>query len=381
MWLRKLKPRFGIRALLALTACIAVLVGGTTNFARKVQRTNEIVAQFEAKDAIVHYSTYSICGIDVAEHRIPNWAWNFCGEAAFADVLEVEFWDIEDDGISDAECASICELSSLTDLHLEANRLPDNAFESIARLKQLQQLSIWSADIPDDRLRHLAKCSNLRGLDLTEGEIAFTDRTLEGIGSIKNLESLDLHLLQSTPSPNGISSLARLPKLRELTIGFCDQVNANALMELGQLPRLVSLRLLETRISREGLHVVAALDQLEQLDLSGSELDEDDLAYLSESAVLRLLVLRRTNLSDRGAEHLVQCRNLEFLDLQETKISSDAVARLADLKKLRFLKLDTDIDEATLLGLSRRLPKCQIVGRKCVFNGVSEEALANQPIY
>jgi internalin A len=92
-------------------------------------------------------------------------------------------------------------------------------------------------------------------------------------------------------------------------------------------------------IKQLALTRVAALDQLENIALSGSFVRDEDLACLGTLSKLEGLSLENTSVSDVGLSHLARLAALQRLELGANKVTDDGLKHLAGLTKLRFLSL------------------------------------------
>jgi hypothetical protein len=76
------------------------------------------------------------------------------------------------------------------------------------------------------------------------------------------------------------------------------------------------------------------------LDLSNSDIKDDDLAALASMTQLEYLFLSgNPKLTDAGIAHLAKCTKLRHLDLRETSVTGTGFAALAACQELRYLGL------------------------------------------
>jgi hypothetical protein len=111
-----------------------------------------------------------------------------------------------------------------------------------------------------------------------------------------------------------------------------------------------------TLVTRGGLESLARLPALKKLNLSGSNVTDDDLQALKGLTGLQVLYVGTTEIGDAGVAHLAGLTGLEELSLGDTKITDAALAHLAGMKKLKALYLGstavTDAGLKHLHGLS-----------------------------
>ncbi|MHC4931659.1 MAG: leucine-rich repeat domain-containing protein [Planctomycetota bacterium] len=94
-----------------------------------------------------------------------------------------------------------------------------------------------------------------------------------------------------------------------------------------------------------------------ELDLSGTEVTDDDLLQFQHLPSLRTLTLRRTEVGDGGLVHLAKIPSLKQLGLRETKVTDAGMAHIPGIAKLTHLDLNmlpiTDDGLAHIRGLDQ----------------------------
>ena len=111
------------------------------------------------------------------------------------------------------------------------------------------------------------------------------------------------------------------------------------LAHLAKLERLQTVGLASTKIGNAGLARLASRTALQEIDLSGTHVDDAGLVHLVKLTGLRALGLARTRVGNAGVARLVAHRGLQKLDLSGTRVTDACLARLAKLKQLRELDL------------------------------------------
>lgn len=110
------------------------------------------------------------------------------------------------------------------------------------------------------------------------------------------------------------------------------------------------------------LSPLAALDanDLQEIQLSDTDVTDADLAHLRGLSGLRLLSLG-SQITDAGLAYLSSLTGLYILDLDFTQITDAGLAHLQGLANLKSLELsETQITDAGLAELRRALPQCEI---------------------
>jgi Leucine-rich repeat (LRR) protein len=115
---------------------------------------------------------------------------------------------------------------------------------------------------------------------------------------------------------------------------------------------LVSLQLC-AQLRDEGIVHLAALHNLEVLDLWTTAIGDESLLIISENfPKLKELGVSATRITDAGLEHLVNLQDLSALHLNETQITHKGLAVLPNLHSLTSLGVQgtgiTDADLDTL---------------------------------
>ncbi|HWB08324.1 MAG TPA: hypothetical protein VG826_03835 [Pirellulales bacterium] len=110
-------------------------------------------------------------------------------------------------------------------------------------------------------------------------------------------------------------------------------------------------------VSDEACRQIARLPALETLHLTGSKIDDRQLALLAPLPSLLRLSLRNCEVTDAGLKELRRLSRLESLDLVNTRVSDAGLAHLAALSNLQSLELAvTEISDDGLKALPK-LPR------------------------
>ena len=116
-------------------------------------------------------------------------------------------------------------------------------------------------------------------------------------------------------------------------------VQDKELAQLAAVPRLGELSLSNTTISDEGLVHLAKLDQLTRLHLASTAIKGPGLASLSRLTRLVELDLSHTPLTDQAIARLSPLTRLKRLDLSDTAVTDLGIEQLRQLKSLEVLVL------------------------------------------
>lgn len=121
-----------------------------------------------------------------------------------------------------------------------------------------------------------------------------------------------------------LQRIARLDQIEELDLSGSRGVTDAGLAHLSQLPRLRNLQLGGCAIGNPGLEAVARLAALEKVGLGG------------------------TAVSDAGVAHLARCENLRVVDLSGTRTGDGAIRALAGKAALRHFRSGQHVTDAGL---------------------------------
>lgn len=128
---------------------------------------------------------------------------------------------------------------------------------------------------------------------------------------------------------------------------------------LKQLSRLRKLRLDVTggEVDRSRLRAIAALQSLQELKLSGRELNDEIMPYVCSLTNLESLHMSGVTVSEKGLAHLPGLNSLQRLDLSSFKdINRLGIQAITKLPKLTYLRLCTPLEKGVLSDL-RAIPR------------------------
>ncbi len=195
--------------------------------------------------------------------------------AKVAAITGLRVLNLNGTNITDKGVAHIAGLKSLTALTLVRTRVTPAAFQSIGQLTSLQSISIGGLSLSDGVLPVLPSLQSFYAYDS-----ATADALAESLARQPNLSTLQLRKTRITNA--GLKQLAAVPKLRQLHLvdgiltdtGFngllfpeATSINLSGNRELSDAvlpaliiqPKLTSLELRQTRVTKEG--IAAALSQ------------------------------------------------------------------------------------------------------------------------
>ncbi|CAD72061.1 similar to adenylate cyclase regulatory protein [Rhodopirellula baltica SH 1] len=295
------------------------------------------------------------------------------------------------DGMNLTTCdlAKLKSCSFLKSLTLENCQLDPRQLEELQVVSTLRELSVSGTEIdPEVVPQLLAMHSNWEVLELPWEELeeirivdqpqlkrAFRTRTLRAKHiELVNLESL-VSRLRVAPGAETIR-VVNLPRLTEIDIRRpnTDQIevervphllsftlergvlNSATLSSLTQSRQLHSLILPGTDYP-EGLGKhFASWPGLQEINVMGTTIGDDDLRDLPSLKNLRRLRLDHTALTDKGISTLARCARLQSVSLMGLELSSTAFEPLAALAWLMELSVNESISLPDALQSIRLMP-------------------------
>ncbi|HKE23064.1 MAG TPA: hypothetical protein VKB88_11935 [Bryobacteraceae bacterium] len=252
--------------------------------------------------------------------------------------------DLRSGWITDSDMPALAAMPDLKRLDLSLTRISDRGLRALKTAPAIEDLNLYFAEqIGDEGAAILRNWKHLKRLNLRGTKI--TDSTLESLAGIPTIEWLDIGWAQLTDS--GLDHLSSLTNLRSLTMGG-NKLTDNALQFLRQMPQIEYLDIGGAQRTDSGLWSLALADAGIQA-----------IAAVTE---LRELRLAGTNITGRGLAMLKRLAKLEKLNLQGCKrLRDDAAAALAEFKQLQALDVkDSGLSEPAVARIRAALPQCQV---------------------
>jgi hypothetical protein len=198
----------------------------------------------------------------------------------------------------------------------------------------------------DSRLEQLRRFDELANLDVRD-----TKMTDAGLAHVRNFSRLQSLSLSGTKiSDAGLRHLKGLHELRVLHIDRT-QITDAGLASLSDLTRLEKLSLAQTQIKGSGLAHLSRLTRLHSLNMNRTTMEDAALRYLKELSELREVKMDETSVSDAGLEHFRDMKQLKWLFIHGTKVTASGVNDLRESLPDCFIFSDPKFG-----GLSREKP-------------------------
>ena len=226
---------------------------------------------------------------------------------------------------------------------------------ALAEADNLEKLNLLNTEVTDEGIEQLAVADNLEEVNL--GGTGVTD--VNALAEADSLEELYLGPIQyngvGEVTDEGIEQLAEADNLKELSLYVTEVTDVNALAEADSLEYL---NLAHTEVTDEGIEQLAKADNLKELNLGGTGVtDVNALAKADSLEVLNIggtpFSSSGTEITDEGIEQLAEADNLEVLDLGGTEVTDDGIEQLAEIDKLEELFLQgTEVTDEGVANLA-----------------------------
>ncbi|KAK8679194.1 hypothetical protein V6N13_144658 [Hibiscus sabdariffa] len=296
-------------------------------------------------------------------------------------LKKLEIFDLSSNYFNDSILTLISELSSLKSLNLEGNQLTllnlTNGIKMLSKLNNLETLNLSRNNLRNNILSQLHDFTSLKSLNLQgcglEGiinllefntltnlmELYLDDNGIEGIESSfqekgeLRLNKLEVLGLAGNQFTNTIfTSLAALPNLKSLNLGFNKLKGAIDVKDLNALSNLEELVLTVNGVTELVPSQELRLMNLKVLLMVGNPLDNSILATFGRFLNLKTLYFGVTQLNESiDITEMDGLKNLEDLGMScypdnDCKISLQSLNLFSSLK---FLHLDGfDIKETRI---------------------------------
>jgi hypothetical protein len=214
-------------------------------------------------------------------------------------------------------------MTGLTALYLSGAPSTGREFDPsglavVSKLPRLERLRLGG--LTDRGIEQLPALPQVKVLDLSVSEV--TGEGLRVLDRFVNLEVLSLP--REAAMSGGVTCLPRLPQLNTLRLSSTP-IRGQGLSDLypdqetaEQKPKPISLAFLQR------------VPALQELDLSGLPLRDEDLTPLTFAPGLRTLLVGGTSLTDAALVHVAKLAHLQYFDVSGTEVTIEAAGRLHD---------------------------------------------------
>lgn len=210
------------------------------------------------------------------------------------------------------------KLDALSKISVKRLAMSNSKFEnsSLGKLKNLPIiiLDVRNSNISDRGIELVSKMDSIRSLIISNCP-NLTSAGYEHIGNMKNLEILDLR--NSTVADQDLKALSGLKKLLVLYLSNCKNITDQSAPTICSLPKLLSIRLGSTAMTKAGINKLKAKHGLIFIGLNGSDLSFSNMPDFSQN--IAMLDLSNSNIEDRCLARIYALKKLWYLDVQNCK--------------------------------------------------------------
>lgn len=292
------------------------------------------------------------------------------GLAHLAQIKSLEYLDLPEKGVTDQGLSYLAQLKGLkhlviarpykTDPKMDKGYYTDKGLKELSELQSLEELNLGSRGITDEGISQVAKLTNLRELTLF-GCTEITNEALAKISTLKHLERLSINVCPKVTIA-GISYLNAIPGLIELDAQGMEQdnsiLNISKLTKLEKLFLIPKIKVAGDHIIREpvrdqDLQCLANLKNLKNFQIGNvGQISDSGMAHLAGLTNLEILIISGRDLTDDGLKYLANMKKLGRLIISGGKFTDKGLRHLEGLKSLGAIELEGE-SNFTVAGLRR----------------------------
>jgi len=255
-------------------------------------------------------------------------------------LTKLQYLVLDETRVSDAGLEHLKGLTRLDSLYLSETAVSDSGLAALRGLKSLSVLGLKGMPrVSDAAVPNLLQLRSLRDIDLRDSHVS-----AKGYALLKTLRS-KLNIEWS--EPNYAAASAVLAAGGTVDLRLEGATTERSVKDIRELPAELFqvLRMHISTGSRQTLDELLPaianprLDGLVSLDLSGTVINDADVARLKSQRTLRELTLAETRITDAGMVHLKSLTALRRLVLDGTAINGSGLKHLQKLPELTELRL------------------------------------------
>jgi tetratricopeptide (TPR) repeat protein len=214
-----------------------------------------------------------------------------------------------------------------------------------------------SQRVTERGIRFLSSCRSLEELTIRlrfksneKGEVGRGDRIIQLVSKLPHLRTFRLHSAYSREevTKDGITSLAGAGRLQELDLSGT-VLNEPAASAIASIESLRKVCLSGDEITDAVVKSLTKLTELRSLELRATSITDDGLALVPDFKELEVLRVTTCDISSKGVEPLRSLQSLRELDISGTKVTDSILETIRELTSLKTL--DVSRTDVTLRGL------------------------------
>lgn len=267
----------------------------------------------------------------------------------------------------------------------------DADLDLLGRLPRLRMLNLQNTGATDEHLRRIVEVAGTRLRELYLSTTRVTDAGCEHLARIQYLESVfvedtairadglrilraahpQVKLQYNSLEVAGLNELRKRRGKGQLDESFQlvavdlsgTDVGDDDVLPLASQSGLKMLNLSRTRITDATLRALSKL-QLDELWLTATNITDEGMKAIGAMTSLKALSVAQTQIHDGGIAELVALQRLERLVLESTAVTDAGLEALARLGTLRELHLkETQFSDEGVATLGKQLPQAKLFGQ------------------
>lgn len=275
---------------------------------------------------------------------------------------QIHSLDLTKSSVSDAGVKLLPKLPQLTNLNLGYLKISGNSLESLKAIPDLRSLTLEGIQgLSPESWEIVADLSHLETLSLLGTFV--TDDNVAKLVRLPNLK--ELNLTQTLVTDAVFSHVAEMKTLEILRFEGLSSIDGHGLQVLGKAKNnpLRELHASRTKLGIAGLKHIKSIPSLRLLDITSSNLTDQQLYELRGAGNIVTLKLGFNLLTAAGMPTLVTLRDLEDLDLQNNMAIDDrALGALSKMKGLKTLNVTrTSCTPRGLQEFARLQKNCKLI--------------------
>ncbi len=210
------------------------------------------------------------------QSNVPKWLLQFLSVDTFHRVTDVrlthktkhmpETW------------TALASLPHLRQLYSDNTTIQSESFRKVRALKKLESIWISNVVFDDASIQSLASLQELRIVVIHQGKL--TDSSLEVFARLPNLTALSL---EGSFSNEGLVTISEASNLAELSLfGDGSTIDDDGIQHLAKLRKLRSISLDNSKITGDGLRQFASLKSLRKLSVGKTNVTWDDIEFFKK---------------------------------------------------------------------------------------------------
>jgi formylglycine-generating enzyme required for sulfatase activity len=279
---------------------------------------------------------------------------SFSGLRRHPELLHVQITEISrlDNDVFD----HLSNAAGLVTIHLQGDGITDEGFQSLRESDSLAGLFVESTNAQGICLERF------RGSPLSQ--VGFGNLSDQGAARLGRFPTLRTVRLAGSPLTDvGMQAIAKLERVVDLSLRGCDQISDSALSGLKTMRFLERVDLRQTDVGAETAAALATLPSLRDLQLSGSQFDDDAMRAICECVSLRNLTIEGdgVTITDAGLDTLWRLVNLRELSIVAPSIKGKSLAVLAELPELQRLRIASPNLSPVVTDHLAKLPSLEVL--------------------